>query len=256
MLPNFLIAGAAKCGTTSLSAWLGSHPDVFLPAEKELHFFEREEVWKNGIEWYEARFAQAAAVGEATPAYMFHPHAVERIARTLPRVRAVVCLRDPVDRAHSHYLHWRELGLDRRSFAEAIDDELAAGATEVALHRPDSDPPYFAYLARGRYAAQLERLGAVLGRDRVHVLLLEDMAEAPDEVFAGVCRFLGVDDGFVPPNLGRRENVYGRRLGRRLLPRRRPDIEPALRARLGELFRADNEKLATWLGRDLSHWGV
>jgi hypothetical protein len=252
VLPNFLIAGAAKCGTTSLAAWLACHPDVFIPPSKELHFFQLDEGWAKGLDWYASQFADAAAVGEGTPAYMFHPHAVERIERSLPGVRIVVCLRDPVDRAFSHYLHWHDgLRLDRRSFERAMADELAAGGREVALHRPDSHPPYFAYLARGRYLEQLERLAATFGRSKLHVLLLEDMAADPRDAYAGVCRFLGVDDAFAPPNLGARENEYRSRRPWR----RRPAIDPHLRARLAEHFRADNHALGVWLGRDLSRWG-
>ncbi|MEJ7784166.1 MAG: sulfotransferase [Solirubrobacteraceae bacterium] len=286
-MPTFLIVGAAKCGTTSLASYLRSHPAVFVPPAKELYFFTREDLWEAGVEAYAAHFADAGdarAVGEATPDYMFFPWSAARIAETLPDVRAVVCLRDPTGRAHSHYLHWRDArGVERRSFARAVDDELA-GTIEEARERPHETPPYFGYLARGLYLGQLERLVALLGRQRVHVVLLEDLEADPAAVFAGVCRFLGVDEGFRPPNLGARENAYLRwrpqwlwhlllrskvleRMPQRMvrwlifsvMPPRADDapaMDPGVRQRLAAFYRPHNEALGAWLARDLSHWGT
>jgi hypothetical protein len=285
-LPNFLIAGAAKCGTTSLAAWVGAHPQAFVAAQKELYFFEQDELFAQGPEWYAAHFAQAGeaiAVGEATPGYMFYPWAVERIAQTLPEVRIVVCLRHPADRAHSHYLHWRDrLMIEPRSFAEAVSDELAAGGREVAAHR--LDPPYFAYLARGWYLEQLDRLEATFGSDRVHVVLLDDMRNDAAGVFRSVCSFLGLDPSVAPPSVGSSENAYRRHRNaavlRRLVRSQRiqrmrpvlaralvasvfrevrtdaPRADPATRGRLLEFYREHNLALGERLGRDLSAWNV
>jgi len=286
-LPSFLIAGAAKCGTTSLAGYLAEHPEVHVPPQKELEFFNRRYLWERGPGWYSEQFAaagQARAIGEATPNYMFYPWAVERIAQLLPDVRLIVCLRDPVDRAYSHYLHWREgMGFEGRSFERAVEDELAAGAEEVADHRHDSSPPYYAYLARGLYHLQLERLERHFGRERIHVLLLDDLKADPQAAFAAVCRHLGVDESFVPPNLGERENPFMRHRGawafrflvrRRILqrlpprlrrlttqrilaprPRPVPPMDPAVRARLAAHFEEPNARLAAWLGRSLLGWG-
>lgn len=140
---------------------------------------------------------------------MFFPSAVERIAATLPGVRAIACLRDPVERAHSHYLHWREDKVrERRTFARAVEDELAAGAQAQVADILDADPPYFGYLARGLYLPQLERLAAAIGREQLHVVILDDLAADPRGTFRGVCRFLGVDEEFVPSNIGEKLNAY------------------------------------------------
>jgi hypothetical protein len=284
-LPDFLIVGAAKCGTTSLASWLDAHPQGFIAPLKEVSYFALDHVYQRGPEWYATNFEQAGdarAVGEATPNYMFYPWSVERIARDLPAVRLIVCLRNPADRAYSHYLHWRDrLMFEHRSFARAIDEELAAGASEAAIHQPRRKPPYFGYVARGRYAEQLERLEAAFGRERLHVVLLDDMRADPAAAYAGVCRFLGLDDSFTP-DFSSRENAYQRhrrdwlvrpfvragimqRLPRatseRIVARFFPPVagpvpppDPGARGRLLDFFAPHNAALERWLGRDLSAW--
>ena len=284
-LPNFLIVGAAKAGTTSLASWLRHHPDAFVPPAKELHFFDRRESWERGVDWYAEHFREAggaAAVGEATPGYMFGAPTVERIAATLPDARQIVCLREPVARAHSHWHHWRyRLGLEWRPFAKAIRDEL--DGTEARRERPGFggfDPALGYYLARGRYLEQLERLCRHVPRERLCVVLLDDLETDPVGTFAGVCRFLGIDDGVRPAEVGKRRNAaaefrphYAWRqfvrhkdrlppsvatwMATHLFVRRevalRP-LEPELRASLHAHFAEDNRRLAEWLGRDLSGW--
>jgi sulfotransferase family protein len=285
-LPNFLIAGAARSGTTWLAGHLARHPQVFMAQPKELYFFEREELWAQGADWYASRFAaagDAVAVGEATPSYMFYPWAVERIEELLPDVRLIVSLRDPVERAYSHYLYWRDsFPFETRSFARAIEDELAAGADEIALHRTDTDPPYFAYVARGLYLPQLERLEAAFGRERLHVVTLDDLRADPQGALRGTCGFLGVDDTLEIEDSASSRNAYRahrpllvwhwmnrRRVVERSSARRRnliatlmplrtrpvPAMDPAVRSRLAAHFAPHNAALGTWLGRDLSAWG-
>ena len=284
-LPNFLIVGAAKSGTTSLASWLRDHPEAFVPQAKELHFFDRRESWERGVDWYAEHFREAGdavAVGEATPGYMFGAPTVERIAATVPDARHIVCLREPVARAHSHWHHWRyRQALEWRSFARAVADEL--DGTEERRARPGFagfDPALGYYLARGHYLEQLEGLARHVPRERLHVVLLDDLESRPDETFAGVCRFLGIDDGVRPATVGGRRNVAAEfrphyawrqfvRHKDRLPPRAaawmathlfvrrevtpRP-VEPSLRASLHAHFAEDNRRLAAWLERDLSGW--
>src|SRR5947208_14127778 len=102
-LPDFLIVGAMKAGTTSLAAWLRAHPDVFMPPQKEIHFFDAQ--WERGVPWYADQFAGApegALVGEATPAYMVTTAFLDRMASVVPNARLLVVLREPVARAWSH----------------------------------------------------------------------------------------------------------------------------------------------------------
>ncbi len=273
-LPDFLVIGAPKSGTTSLATWLRAHAEIHIPEEKEIHFFDGR--WDRGVEWYRDQFSGATdteQVGEASPTYLFHPDAPERVARTLPGVRLVALLRHPVDRAWSHYWYERRNDRDDRSFADAVDLELTTGPGAI---------PRESYLAQGRYADLLERWEARFGRDRLHVELFDDLESAPDRVFADVCRFLGVDASQSPTNVGKVYNanyrlrsprlrmaMYRWRLWKRLpfrlgflidrlnqAPLDYPRMDPELRRRLVAEFEADNAALAEWLGRPLPEaWG-
>ena len=268
MLPSFVIVGAAKSGTTSLAAWLREHPDVYVVPEKELHFFSYE--WERGVQWYEECFAAAngqAAVGEATPNYLAHPEAPERMASVIPDAKLIALLRNPVDRAYSHYWHWRERMGEQRSFEEVVSSELS-GTPER-------------YLSGGRYLEQLERVLKHYPREQLEVILFEDLQTKPEETFRQVCRYLGVDESAVPESVGSRENpflyYYPRwlwnffvrvRIGR-FIPARAagalyramvrtadpyPPMDPQLRMKLIDHFADSNAALAAWLGRDLSAW--
>src|SRR5437762_6880111 len=122
MLPNFLILGAAKSGTTSLYHVLKQHPQVFVTEKKELHFFVKEHWYRRGMRCYARHFAPARAehraVGEATPVYLCHPAAPHRIREHLPEARLIAIVRDPVQRAHSHYWQERRRLNEHRSFDE------------------------------------------------------------------------------------------------------------------------------------------
>src|ERR1051326_983405 len=115
-LPTFLIIGAGRSGTTSLARYLGSHPHVFMARAKEMHFFDSDSKTR---EWYRPRFAEArrqTAVGEATPNYLYEPAAIKRMAAIVPEARLIAILRDPVDRAYSHYWQNRSLGKETMTF--------------------------------------------------------------------------------------------------------------------------------------------
>jgi hypothetical protein len=270
-LPDFLVLGAAKAGTTSLARWLEAHPDVFVPPQKELHFFDRDRNWSRGPEWYAEFFAAAppgSRAGEASPSYLYVPEVADRIATLLPHAKLLAVLRNPVDRAYSHYWHARDWGGEPRSFPEVVD-AILAGDTSV---RP--------YLARGYYVEQLERYEVCFPADALSVLLFEELTADPAGVFHRVCEFLGVPP-VVPGNVGRVYNAHTRRRSGRLrvlmearqLWRRAPRVARALdrmntaeqayepmpaevRARLVEHFAPYNAKLAAHLGRDLSGWSV
>ncbi|MGH2726519.1 MAG: sulfotransferase family protein, partial [Actinomycetota bacterium] len=178
-LPNFFIIGAMRSGTTALSRYMGAHPDVYVAPEKEVHFFDR--LHERGLDWYRSRFAAATterAIGEATQTYMYLADATERMAAAVPDARLVAILRNPVDRAYSHYWMNRSLRVEPLGFREA----LAA--------YPDDPPPsgqMYPYIERGRYLAQLERVCAHYPRSALHVLLLEDLVREPDATFATLC---------------------------------------------------------------------
>jgi len=269
-LPNFLIVGAAKSGTTTLAQHLRHHPDVFMAPGKEIHYFDDN--FNKGLEWYQAHFSEATnqrAIGEATPMYMYLEEGPQRMAGVLPEARLLAILRNPVDRAYSHYWHERGRKREKLEFADAIaaERERLATGDHHSLH-------YYSYMDRGRYLRQLQRACQYYPREKVLVILFEDLCHAPLEVIQTACRFLEVDDSFVPPQIGKKFNRYSpcrstklRAIGRRVRPLKglidsvndlnNSSYQPmsqADRAELVKAFKKDNDALAAWLGRDLSVW--
>ena len=127
-LPNFMCIGAAKSGTTSLYDILKQHSDIFLPSFKEPHFFDIPSVYQNGIEWYEKTYFQSVknekCIGDFSPTYLFDEHAPERILNDLgDNVKFIIILRNPVDRAYSHYLHSKRDEHENLSFKDALSLE-------------------------------------------------------------------------------------------------------------------------------------
>lgn len=267
-LPDFLVIGAMRSGTTGLARSLGAHPEVHMAPEKEVHFFDRH--FDNGLRWYCSCFTpgRATAVGEATQTYLYDPVSLDRIVRTLPGVRLVALLRHPVDRAWSHYWLNRSLGSEPLGFETAVraePDRLAAGG---------ADRFTYSYLDRGRYTRQLEAVEERFGRGALHVALFDDLRDHPAQTYAGVCRFLGVNDTVVPDLVGQQVNPQVRyrsvavRRWARGLPRpaarvigrlntrpvEYPSIDPAVRSRLVASLAVEIDELEHWLGRDLSAW--
>ena len=270
-LPDFLIIGAMRSGTTTLARLLQAHPDVFVPPVKEIHYFDQN--FDKPLEWYLDWFREAdgaRAAGEASATYMAEPQAPARMADVVPEARLVAILRDPVDRAYSHYWHERKLGRESLGFGEALEAEPQRTATDKVLPRLR-----FAYLERSRYLAQLRRVCEHYPRESLHVLILEEFQRDPQTHFRTICGFLGVDEAFVPADLGRVFNRYAEPRSARLMraargipwrPLRRavdranvrrfgyPPMDPGLRRELAGRFAEDNRALAEWLGRDLSVW--
>lgn len=202
-LPTYLIAGAMRSGTTSLNAYLREHPDIFVARRKEVHFFDQN--YHRGVEWYQEHFAEAgdrSAVGEASPAYLYDPDVAERIATTLPGVKILVLLRDPVTRAHSHYWHNRSVGRERMSFEDALEAE------ESRMAKNDRDRWRYSYTDRGRYARQLENMLIHIPRDQLLVQTFDELTTDPVTLYKRTCRFIGVSEDFLPENLGEVTNAY------------------------------------------------
>jgi Sulfotransferase domain len=268
-LPNFFIIGAMRSGTSSLTGYLRPHPDVFI-GHKEPHFFDQR--YDKGLDWYKREFAEAdgaRAVGEATQTYMYDEHVPALMADCVPDAKLIAILRHPVDRAYSHYWLNRAREKESLSFEDALrseSDRLASGDSR--------DRFTYSYVDRGRYHGQLEHVLAYYPREALHVLLFEDLRDRPEEAYRNVCTFLGIDDAFLPPNLGVQVNphmnyrsVRVRQVGKKLpyplnrmvrrlnsKPATYPRMRPETRTRLIEEFDADNRKLADWLERDLSSW--
>ncbi len=254
MEPDFLIVGAQRAGTTSLYKTLVQHPAV-LPAglHKGVHYFDTD--YQQGAAWYRSHFplrltaarsgrrhGTTPITGEASPYYMFHPMVPGRIASDLPDARLVVLLRDPVERAYSAYTHERARGFETLPFEDAIaaEPDRLAGEEE----RLRADPSYVspahqhnAYLARGRYIEQLERLESAVGRDRLCVIDSDELFVDFQSVFPPVLEHLGLDP-WMPDSFEQRN------------ARPRTKLEPEIRRRLEDHFAPYDERLAAWWGRD------
>jgi hypothetical protein len=249
-----VIIGAAKAGTTSLYAWLSDHPFVSPATTKEVHYFDYNHF--RGVDWYRARFPHERAraefagehgrpflTGEASPSYISHFWAPQRLARLLPDAKLLVALRNPVDRAYSQFqMSRREQEEELESFDAAVEAEEERLRGEIA--RALSDSRYsswpigcWSYLLRGRYAEQLERWLALFPRRQFHFVTLEELASSPQPALDRVHDFLGL-----PPH---RYDSLPR------LHSARYDSMPAdVRARLSEYFRAHNERLYELVGMD------
>jgi Sulfotransferase domain len=208
LMPDFLVIGAARSGTTSLYRYLARHPAIAPASTKEIHYFSIHH-WR-GIEWYKAHFPTAmtrgirtwrggvrSQTGEATPYYLFHPLAAERIAEALPDIKLVVLLRNPIERAFSHYLHEVNLGIEELPFEQAIEEEQRRLDGEV--ERIASDPRYpgfryqhFSYLSRGIYCDQLVRWFSFFSREQFLILESDRFWADPSGSHAAVLRFLGL----------------------------------------------------------------
>lgn len=203
-LPDFLVIGAMRCGTSSLFKYLAAHPHVRRPLRKEVEFFSQHHA--RGLAWYRAHFPvrrRGQRTFEASPYYLFHPHAAVRAHAVVPGARLVVLLRDPVERALSHHRHMQRHGFEPLDFPEAIraEDERMAQAHADVLADPDLSSPAhrrFGYRSRGDYAPQLRRWVDAYGGDRLHVIFSDDLYADPPGTLDRLHRFLGLDAHRLP----------------------------------------------------------
>lgn len=262
VLPDFLVIGAMKAGTTSLHHAIEQHPQVRGAALKGVHYFDSR--LHLGEAWYRAQFprqadlAVAAArlgrpilTGEASPSYLVYPHAPGAIHALLPGARLVAVVRDPVKRAYSHYNHNLRKGeqygrvRETLSFADALaaEEERLAGEAERLAADPSYRSPAFSmysYKTRGRYAEQLDRYGALFPREQLLVVTSEAFYRDTQAVMDTVFRFLGLDPWVVPNTDARNAYEY-----------RAAPMDDATRDTLGAYFAPHNRRLADdWLGAD------
>lgn len=252
-LPDFVIIGAQKAGTTSLIRYLREHPDVLLePGVGEVHFFDNH--WDRGEDFYRSHFPRTSKLahhrertgrttltGEKTPYYLFHPLVPERCAKTVPDAKLIALLRNPSERAASHHKMNVNAGDETLSFAEAIDAE--PGRIEPALRAivegtaPAGGGPanLYSYVARGRYAEQLDRWLQHYPRERLLVLRSEDLLTDPEATYDRVLAFLDLAPhrpAFTRYNAARKPYA----------------VDPAVRDRLDALFAEPNRRLAEEYG--------
>lgn len=205
-LPNLLIIGAQRCGTSSLFKYLSAHPRCKPSIRKEVRFFT--EYYTRGEDWYRSHFPLGVAghrgapaiYFEASPDYLLDPRVPSRVTQLLPDVRLIVILRNPIERAYSHYRHLRRLGMEELSFEEALrrEPERIQQAMENLHAHPDhpigGDLLRYSYVERGRYARQLEHWLEVVDRSRLLVLSSERFFSETDRVFQSILSFLGLPE--------------------------------------------------------------
>jgi hypothetical protein len=288
-MPNFLIIGAMKSGTTALYYYLEQHPEVYMSPVKEPNFFSSQGP-ENAVDavthigTYRDLFggvSSETAIGEASHSYLYEPRAAAEIRRHIPEAKLIAILRNPIDRAYSHFLHMVRKGTEPLDdFAQALRED------EVRAHRGQN---FQDYIGRGLYYNQLKRYFGTFPREQVRVYLYEDLSGAPINAVQDAFRFLEVDDSFVP-DVSLRRNVSGypkyktldgllRRQGRvkhalkiylpaglrwRLsrafddLKTRNlvgpPPIQPEVRRQLIGVYREDILKVQDLIRRDLSGW--
>ena len=268
-LPDFIVIGAMKAGTTALWRYLRAHSEVFMANPKEVQFFSRN--WDEGWEWYEARFADggaASAVGEASPSYadVHFSEVPERIASRLPDIRLIYLVRNPVDRVASQYLH---------SLARGLEDK----SIEDAVHSDGS------YLGINEYATVIERYLEHFSRSQLLVLQSESLRDDREPTLSRILEFIGVDPrerhrdmtrehyradqkpgdlklaavrARTTPLL-RRTTSLGARVSPRWLERRYLSLStmpPGLRDEIAEAARPQIQRLRAYLDPSFDGWGI
>lgn len=248
-LPDFLIIGAQKCGTTFLYDLLSLHPEVEPATTKEVHYLDQR--FGEGVEWYRSHFAalprsdsRRAVTGEATPYYLFYPHAPARAARLMPEARLLILLRNPVDRAYSHYHHMLRRGRESLSFKEAVRAEEFRLRGEVEKIMEDEryhsyNHQWFSYLSRGVYIDQILAWQQYFDARQMLVLKSEDLFSDTLATFKTAARFLGLED-WEPAARAPTVKTGGY-----------APMEPGSRRWLQEYFEPHNRRLYEHVGADL-----
>lgn len=249
-LPDFVIIGAQKGGTTFLYRLLAQHPRVKPAFLKEVHYFDLN--FERGENWYRSQFpfqlskSQKHVTGESSPYYLFHPHAPRRAAEVIPGARLIVLLRNPVDRAYSHYNHQSKrvkgAGRETLTFEGAIEAEEKRldGELEKLLHDEHYDSlnyRRYSYLSRGAYVDQLLAWSEFFDRDQMLVLKSEDLFSNPAQSLKATLGFLGLSQ-WTPethPSTYKLDYV---------------DMNPATRHDLQDYFEPHNQRLYKYLGVD------
>lgn len=273
-LPDFLVCGAMKAGSTSLFHYLNKHPQISMYKKKEVHFFDDDKNFGKGIEWYKKHFKSFGSDiinGEITPGYMLLEKVPPRIKKIIPNVKLIFIVRNPIERAWSHYQHMVRRGLEDKDFLNALISE------KKRIVKNERELRKFSYVERGMYAKQISRYLEIFNEDQIKILLLEDLRgnilKAMNEIFV----FLNVKEIFSEDMFSSRYNeakisknpVLARRVKKSFLNRipgfykvfdkfalkpGKVEIPQKAREYLQNMFRQSNEELSIMINRDLSSW--
>lgn len=251
-LPTFFLAGCQKCASSWIWRCLREHPDVFVPTTDAVHFFTIK--YHRGFEWYEPFFGGYAGepqVGDTTPQYWRNARARERMAAFNPHAKLILSVRNPIERAFSHYWHEKRKRKTNRPFADALNNNIDV---------------FESWIGSGFYMPHIRELLTLFPREQLLVVLYDDLQKNPRSFLRQIFEFLEVNPGFTPSVLNAPVNratyrpgisecitnlLHGRRLFESEYDR---GIDPRLRGELREIFRPYNDALAEFLGRDLSCW--
>jgi hypothetical protein len=219
MLPDFLIIGAQKGGTTFLYNVLRRHPYFKAAVKKEIHFFDTPKFGR-GVDWYRTNFPQGqhwngrrVITGEASPYYLFYPRAARRVAETIPQAKLIALLRNPVDRAYSDYQHKFRQGYETLGFDEALsleEDRLRGEKEKILADESYRSINYrrYSYLSRGIYVDQLMEWHTYFDPEQLLILKSEEFFSRPSETVELVVRFLGLPERDVEISGGRNPGDY------------------------------------------------
>src|SRR5258705_4435464 len=239
---DFVLAGAQKSGTTALHYFLSKHPNIAMGDQQEIHFFDNDALFASGTDYEELHkhnrpFGRSTIAGDCTPSYIYHERAAERIWKYNPKTRLLMLLRNPVDRAFAHWNMQRFRGREPLDFFDAVREEKAriAGA-------PPAEARRFAYVDRGFYGQQLERLLKFFPRDQVKAVKFEDFKEKQRETLTSIFSFLGLK----PLRSVRSKD-------RNIVPYERA-MNWEEKVFLYNLFEEDLAKLEQLLGWDCANW--
>lgn len=278
ILPDFIIIGGMKCGTTSLYYYLNSHPEISMSTEKELDFFISQKNWKKGIEWYCSQFTGEAKIyGEASPNYTNYPKTAETaklIYETIPHAKLIYLVRDPIERLISQYVHRYAAGKENRTLTEALANFEAN--------------PKRRYINRSRYYYQLEQYLPYFPPQQILVVSTEELYCFPQKTLKTVFKFLEIADKTDCINFQRKlhKSVFKRRKtnwGNKIsnvpvmqsieylpfslrekikkviyfpfsTPVKKPTLDLELRSRLIDYFKEDVDQLREYTKKDFSEW--
>ena len=273
MLPNFLIIGSQKAGTTSLYHVLKQHPQIFMADKKEINFFFKDEEHARGAKAYSQYFTDCAnqlACGEASPGYICHPEAPTRIHALLPDVKLILTVRDPIKRAISQYWDNRRHLNEFHTFAEAVDNYLS----------DEYHPDEIGYFSRGVYMRYIRNCLEYFPRENLLILPFEEMISDPEDFYKRIFTFLGVgadfisedfDEAFNPTEVWKnpfyqmllRKSRYQKNVPAKLrrlfywgskMRFSAPPIDEASRKKLEDFYKPWNDELREFLGIELESW--
>jgi hypothetical protein len=248
VLPDFLIIGAAKGGTTSLFNYLLEHPQMVAPLKKEVHYFDHH--YGKGLKWYRMHFPtqkrmneiQGSITGEASTYYLSHPLVPARVKELLPDVKLICMLRNPIDRALSNYNHMIRLGIETETFERAVEleEERTQGELEKLINNPSYysfNHHHYSYLGRGIYYKELKRWMEKFPLNKILLLNSEEFYTDPKKAFATTTDYLKLNNW--EPASFQKYNSGGEY----------ETISPQLREKLNNFFRPHNEALFELTGK-------